>query len=65
MNFTQVLINNFYFVINKNGSQLNALLNLNDSCFCSFIDFIQELHLMGVWSQLFSDCFDVLLLDLN
>ena len=22
-------------------------------------------HLMGVWSQLFSDCFEVLLLDLN
>ena len=43
MNFTQVLINNFYFVINKNGSQLNALLNLNDSCLGSFIDFIQEL----------------------
>ena len=67
MNFSQVLSNHFYFVVNKNGSQLNALLNLNDSCLCSFIDFIHiwSQHLMGVWSQLFSDCFNKLLLDLN
>ena len=67
MNFTQVLINHFYFVINKNYSQLNALINFNYSCLCSFINFIHiwSWHLMGVWSQLFSDCFDVLLLDLN
>ena len=67
LNFTQVLINHFHFVINKNNSQLNALINLNDSCLSFFVDFIHiwSWHPMGVWSQLFSDCLYVLLMDPN
>ena len=67
LNFTQVLINHFHFVINKNNSQLNALINLNDSCLSFFVDVIHiwSWHPMGVWSQLFSDCLYVLLMDPN
>ena len=53
LNFTQVLINHFHFVINKNNSQLNALKNLNDSCFLiqivklfSIVNFLTHTEMM-------------------
>ena len=53
LNFTPVLINHFHFVINKNNSQLNALRNLNDSCFSiqiiklfSIVNFLTHTEMM-------------------